>query len=623
MNGQILAGRYLIGRELGTGGMGAVYQATDLRTGGQVAVKIPHPWLAIDAEYTARMNREAQIAASLTSPRVVKVMDFDWHEGRPFLVMEYVPGPTLADVISEQGSLDWKAAARISLEVARGLDTAHRGGIVHRDLKPQNIKIDEDGDVKVLDFGIARAENLPSVTAASVVVGTPQYLAPERLGGPFGDELEASLSSGDGRSDIYALGVIMYEMVMGRPPFSGVTHWAVIRGHLNEPPPPMPDSVPLEFQAIVLRCLEKRPDQRFQTAGQVIGALRALSITGPVELPAGAGAAAGAAVPSIAGFGGALAAYPPSSPTSGQLTKETRIDGIPEAGAGAAGAVPPIQPRDPRPSPARPATETGSQAGPRRPPAALLVVAGAVALAAAIGVAVALAGRGDDEVPVTPTPVTAIAVATVTAAATVSPSPAPSPTAAATAAPVSVMDLRIYRSGGDFLAGAPAVSELERGSSVVACYAFGGAGAGTSLTAVLAGGSGQRIVSQALLPSKDADITCQAIPGAQDLGAGDYSVTIRDRDQERARATLRLTEPPPPPTPEPPTPAPPITTPAPVPPTAAPTRPPATPAPVSTRTPAPATAAPARTPIPPTQAPTAAPTRTPLPTPRSSVVPGQ
>ncbi|MER3420963.1 MAG: serine/threonine-protein kinase, partial [Chloroflexota bacterium] len=254
MNGQILAGRYLVGEILGSGGMGAVYRGIDLRTGGPVAIKIPHPWLTADTDFTTRLHREAQIAAALVSPRIVKVMDFDWHEGRPFLVMEYVPGKTLAEELSERGPLSWQEAVRIALEVARALDAAHRAGIVHRDLKPQNIKVLEDGDVKVLDFGVARAESLPTVTAASVVVGTPQYMAPERLGGPMDDPVDGAVSRGDVRSDIYALGVIMHEMLTGRTPFQGDSHWAVIRAHLSEPPPPLPDTVPRTVQEVVFRC---------------------------------------------------------------------------------------------------------------------------------------------------------------------------------------------------------------------------------------------------------------------------------------------------------------------------------------------------------------------------------
>ena len=126
MQGQFLAGRYVLGETLGSGGMGAVYRATDVRTGGTVAVKIPHPWLAINDEFSVRLHREAEIAASLTSPRIVRVMDFDWHEGRPFLVMEYVPGKTLAEILGERSRIDWRETVRIITEVARALDAAHR-----------------------------------------------------------------------------------------------------------------------------------------------------------------------------------------------------------------------------------------------------------------------------------------------------------------------------------------------------------------------------------------------------------------------------------------------------------------------------------------------------------------
>jgi serine/threonine-protein kinase len=284
MSGQVLNGRYLLHDTLGAGGMGAVYRATDLRTGATVAVKIPHPWLTMDGDYAERLHREARIAAVLTSPRIVRVIDFDRHEGRPFLVMEYVPGQTLAEALDEHGALPWRQAARIALNVARALDGAHRAGVVHRDLKPQNIKLDDDDDVKVLDFGIARAAHMASMTATNVVLGTPKYLAPERLGGRHGnDPADTSLSHSDPRSDLYALGVVLYEMVAGRPPFDGDTPWPVIHGHIAEPPPELPATTPQALARVIARALEKRPEDRYQTAAEMITALRLLGITEPIE----------------------------------------------------------------------------------------------------------------------------------------------------------------------------------------------------------------------------------------------------------------------------------------------------------------------------------------------------
>ena len=190
MQGTLLSNRYLIAEEIGLGGMGNVYRATDLRTGAAVAVKIPHAFLARNPEYMERLRREAQIAASVYSPRVVRVIDLDTHEGAPYLVMEYVPGETLAEMQRQQGRFSLLDTLNLGLEVARALDAAHAKGIVHRDLKPQNIKV-VDGEVKVLDFGIAKAEGFANFTAASVFMGTPEYCAPERAEG-----------EGDIRSDI-------------------------------------------------------------------------------------------------------------------------------------------------------------------------------------------------------------------------------------------------------------------------------------------------------------------------------------------------------------------------------------------------------------------------------------
>ncbi|MFN8558899.1 MAG: serine/threonine-protein kinase [Dehalococcoidia bacterium] len=160
MSGEIFANRYLVGAELGVGGMGMVYEAQDLRTHGRVALKVLHPWLAREQDFVARLHREAEVAASIDSPRVVRILDVDFHEGRPFLVMEYLPGPTLAERIAEAGRLPWREVVAVGVEIGRALEAAHAKRVYHRDLSPRNIKI-ADGQVKVLDFGIARAEAPP------------------------------------------------------------------------------------------------------------------------------------------------------------------------------------------------------------------------------------------------------------------------------------------------------------------------------------------------------------------------------------------------------------------------------------------------------------------------------
>jgi hypothetical protein len=260
--GDILSGRYLLAEQVGAGGMGTVFRAVDLRTGGEVAVKIPHPFLAGDKVFVERLRREAQAAAALHSPRIARVTDFAEHQGTPYLVMEYVPGLTLAERIERDGPLPPAEALHITLEVARALDAAHQRGITHRDLKPQNIRLDGD-DVKVLDFGIARIEGFSGLTSASTLIGSPEYLAPERAEGP-----------GDIRADLYSLGVILYQMLSGKVPFDGGTPFTIMRRHASEAPPPLPPGLPQPVYPIVDRCLAKRPEDRFQTPRELIAALQ-------------------------------------------------------------------------------------------------------------------------------------------------------------------------------------------------------------------------------------------------------------------------------------------------------------------------------------------------------------
>jgi serine/threonine-protein kinase len=261
--GSILSNRYLLQDELGTGGMSTVYRAVDLRTGGYVAVKIPHAFLIRDPQFLQRLKREAQIAATIQSNRVAHVTDVSEHENTPYIVMECVEGDSLADILTRVGALPPARALQIALEIARAIDAAHARGVVHRDLKPQNIKMMEDGDIKVLDFGIARMEGKAALTTASLFLGTPDYAAPERSEG-----------TGDIRSDIYSLGVVLYEMLCGKLPFSGSTPWTVMRMHTADPPPPLPDDIPPVAREIVERCLQKAPEDRYQTPRELVDALQ-------------------------------------------------------------------------------------------------------------------------------------------------------------------------------------------------------------------------------------------------------------------------------------------------------------------------------------------------------------
>ena len=261
--GDILSKRYLIQAELGSGGMAVVYRAVDLHTGGTVAIKMPHAYLLRDDFFIQRLKREAEIAVHLHSSRIARVTDIGEHQGAPYLVLEFVPGESLAAVLVRQGALPPLEALAIGLDVARAMQTAHEHGVVHRDLKCQNIYLTPAGDVKVLDFGIARQEGLTNITTASVFLGTPEYAAPERAEG-----------AGDIRSDIYSLGVVLYETLTGALPFMGSTPWKMMELHLTASPPRLPDTVPAVARTVVERCLAKDPGDRYQTPAELAVALR-------------------------------------------------------------------------------------------------------------------------------------------------------------------------------------------------------------------------------------------------------------------------------------------------------------------------------------------------------------
>ena len=254
--GTLLADRYLVGEALGQGGMGAVFRATDLHTGGAVAVKFLDRDLVRDPVHRQRLRREAEVTAALTSPRIVRVFDVGERDGVPYLVMEFVEGETLGERLRREGPLAVDEVLRIALEVARALEDAHAHGVVHRDLKPQNVML-ADGLVKVVDFGIARAERLPGLTAPGAFVGTPAYAAPE-----------AATGRGDHRADVYSLGVIL-EAMLGESPGAGPG------GPGSGPAPAGPDALRREARAIARRCLERDPARRFQSATDLVRALAA------------------------------------------------------------------------------------------------------------------------------------------------------------------------------------------------------------------------------------------------------------------------------------------------------------------------------------------------------------
>jgi serine/threonine protein kinase len=250
--GSLLRGRYLPEDKIAVGGMGEVWRARDIRLGRIVAVKLLRPEFADSPEFRDRLRLEGRHAALLSHPGVVAVHDFDDGSdgGVPFLVMEYVPGPSLAAVLSVQGTLSPGRVLGLIVQAAEALACAHGAGIVHRDVKPGNVLID-GGRVKIADFGIARAAGAVAVTRAGLVMGTPAYLSPEQVGG-----LPATPAS-----DLYGLGVIAYECLTGRPPFGG-TALAIARAHRDRPMPPLPATVPVPVAELVAALTAKDPRYR-------------------------------------------------------------------------------------------------------------------------------------------------------------------------------------------------------------------------------------------------------------------------------------------------------------------------------------------------------------------------
>ena len=268
----MLGDRYQIGEVVGRGGMAEVHEARDLRLGRRVAVKILRPDLARDPLFQARFRREAQSAAALNHPNIVAVYDTgeDWlvnDDGTsvvvPYIVMEYVDGMTLRQLLASGRRLLPERALEITAGVLSALDYAHRHGIVHRDIKPGNVMLTRTGDVKVMDFGIARAlgDATSSMTQTSAVMGTAQYLSPEQAKGEVVDA----------RSDLYSAGVLLYELLTGRPPFTGDSAVAIAYQHVSEMPTPpslVDDGVTPAIDAVVLKALAKRTDDRYQTAAE-------------------------------------------------------------------------------------------------------------------------------------------------------------------------------------------------------------------------------------------------------------------------------------------------------------------------------------------------------------------
>jgi len=277
--GRVLGERYRILDRIGAGGMGQVYRAAHTRIACEFAVKVVWGDFAYDATMQSRFVREAEVASCLQSRHIVRVIDFAHDAGTlPYLVMEHLDGPTLFDVISREGPIEGERAARIAKAIARGLSHAHDRGIVHRDLKPENVILvtedDERDVVKILDFGIARIQDEQRLTTMGVSVGTPLYMAPEAL----------SAGEVDARSDLYSLGIVLFEMLTGEPPFNGATMQEIAQLHFKKPPPSIRARLGTgALDDVLRRLLAKRPDDRFSTAREVIEALDPAAVDGARE----------------------------------------------------------------------------------------------------------------------------------------------------------------------------------------------------------------------------------------------------------------------------------------------------------------------------------------------------
>ncbi len=337
-----LGDRYELGEPLGRGGMAEVLEGRDLRLGRRVAVKILRPDLAKDPAFQSRFRREAQSAASLNHPNIVAVYDTGedilGDESAsvvvPYIVMEYVDGQTLRQLLASGRRLLPERALEITAGVLAALDYSHRHGIVHRDIKPANVMLTRTGDVKVMDFGIARAlaDASATMTAASAVMGTAQYLSPEQARGEVVDA----------RSDLYSTGCLLYELLTGRPPFTGDSPVSVAYQHVSEnplPPSQVDPAVPPALDALVMKSLAKSPDDRYQTAADfrsdVERAIAGMPVTTAIPPAAGGMGAAGVAAGAMGGaaLGAAAAA---------DATQR-----FPTAGAPVGGA-PPLEPESKR-----------------------------------------------------------------------------------------------------------------------------------------------------------------------------------------------------------------------------------------------------------------------------------
>lgn len=263
---QATGNRYTVVKRLGSGGMAHVYLARHTVLGRPLVIKVLHRTLAIEPEMRERFRREAEAAARLVHPYICAIADMGTSGDVEYLAMPYYAGGSLADLLSRRKTVSANTAASVAAQVATALDYAHRHGVVHRDIKPDNILFDEDGNVALTDFGIATARFHGRLTASGRAMGTPHYMSPEQAMGRLVD----------GRSDLYAVGLLLYEMLLGHPPFDGEDSYAVGYKHVHEVPvaPDQVDTrIPAALSSIVMKCLAKQPPDRYDRGFELADAL--------------------------------------------------------------------------------------------------------------------------------------------------------------------------------------------------------------------------------------------------------------------------------------------------------------------------------------------------------------
>jgi serine/threonine protein kinase/Flp pilus assembly protein TadD len=264
--GATFAGRYEIIEELGSGGMGKVYRVEDTKVGEEIALKVILPGVDVSQKTLERFRNELKLTRKIKHKNVCQMFDLGEDAGTHFITMEYVPGENIKSFIKRAKRLDIGSAVSLAREICEGLAAAHRLGVVHRDLKSSNIMIDKEGEARIMDFGIARSIESKKLTGEGKVVGTPQFMSPEQIGG---EEL-------DRRSDIYSFGIILFEMLTGKVPFDGDTSLSIAYQHKNEPPPNPRDfntQIPNSLSNVILKCLEKNREERYQSAEELFSDL--------------------------------------------------------------------------------------------------------------------------------------------------------------------------------------------------------------------------------------------------------------------------------------------------------------------------------------------------------------